>query len=76
MSYFPESSFQKKCFKMFKEDSVQIPTQRSRILRFFPDGPIMRLDAHQCQEASNSSRLHPSGCHVNTFGRSSEFDKN
>jgi hypothetical protein len=35
-----------KCFKMFKEDSVQIPTQRSRIPSFRPDGPVMRSDAH------------------------------
>jgi hypothetical protein len=33
---------------MFKEDFVQIPTQRSRIPWFRPDGSDMRLDAHQC----------------------------
>jgi len=40
-----------KCFKMFNEDSVQILTQRSWFQSFYPDDPIMRLDAHQCQEA-------------------------
>jgi hypothetical protein len=30
---------------------MQIPTQRSWIPRFRPDGPIMHPDAHQCQEA-------------------------
>jgi hypothetical protein len=52
---------------MLKEDSVQIPTQRSRILYFRLDGPVMRLDAHQYQEALNSSRLQPSEHHDNTF---------
>jgi hypothetical protein len=47
-----------KCFKMFKEDFVQIPTQRSRIPSFRPDGSVMRPDAHQ---DSNSSRLHLDG---------------
>jgi hypothetical protein len=36
---------------MFKEDSMQIPTQKSRIPRFRSDGLVMRSDAHQCQEA-------------------------
>jgi hypothetical protein len=40
-----------KLFQVFKEDSVQIPTQRSRILSFHPDGPAMRLDTHQWREA-------------------------
>jgi hypothetical protein len=54
---------------------MQIPTQRSRIPCFRPDGAIMRLDAHQCQEASNSSSLHPSRRHGNTFGHFSKFEK-
>jgi hypothetical protein len=37
-------------FKMFKEDFVHIPTLRSRILSFRPDGSVLRQDAHQCQE--------------------------
>jgi hypothetical protein len=32
-------------------------------------------DAHQCLEASNSSRLHPSGHNGKSSGRSSEFEK-
>jgi hypothetical protein len=35
---------------MFKEDFVQIPTQRSRIPSFRPNGPVIRPDTHQCQE--------------------------
>jgi hypothetical protein len=34
-----------------------------------------RSDAHQCLEASNSSRLHPSGRNGKSSGRSSEFEK-
>jgi uncharacterized membrane protein YccC len=34
-----------------------------------------RLDAHQCLEASNSSRLHPSGRNGKSSGRSLEFKK-
>jgi len=34
-----------------------------------------RQDAHQCLEASNSSRLHPSGRNGKSSGRSSEFEK-
>jgi hypothetical protein len=37
-----------KCFRCFKEDFVQISTQRSQIPSFHPNGPVMRLDAHQC----------------------------
>jgi hypothetical protein len=60
---------------MLKEDSVQIPSQRSRIPSFRLNGPDMRPDTHHCLEDSNSSRLHPSRRHGNTFGCSSEFDK-
>jgi len=75
MPFILESSFQKSGSKCSKEDSVQIPTQRSRIPRFIPDGPAMRPGTHQCPEVSNSSRLHPFGRHGNTFGRSSVFGK-
>jgi hypothetical protein len=34
-----------------------------------------RPDAHQCLEASNSSRFHPSGHNGKWFGHSSEFEK-
>jgi hypothetical protein len=35
-----------------------------------------RPNAHQCLEASNSSRLHPFGRNGKSSGRSSEFEKN
>jgi len=67
---------------MLKEDSVQIPSQRSRISSFRPDGPVMRLNGpimhpntHQCPEPLNNSRLHPSGHCDNASGCSLEFDK-
>jgi hypothetical protein len=69
------NSISEKLFQVFKEDFVQIPTQKSRIPCFHLDGPIMRPSAHQCREALNSSRLHPSGHHGNTSGLSSEFEK-
>jgi len=63
------------CFKKFKEDSVQIPSQRSRIPSFRPDGPVMHPNAHQCPEVLNCSKLHPSGRLSNASGRSSVFGK-
>jgi hypothetical protein len=35
-----------KAILVFKEDSMQIPTQKSQILYFHPDGPVKRPDAH------------------------------
>jgi hypothetical protein len=75
MLFISESSFQKSGSRRSKEDSVQIPSQKSQIQRFRPDGPIMRPDAHQYLEDSNSLRLHPSRRNGNTSRRSSEFDK-
>jgi hypothetical protein len=57
------------CFKKFKEDSVQIPSQKNWIPSFCPNSPYMCPDAHQCLEDSNCSSLHPSG-------RYSKFEKN
>jgi hypothetical protein len=37
----------KKAISVFKEDSVQIPTQKSWILCFRPNGSVKRPDAHQ-----------------------------
>jgi len=37
----------KKATSVFKEDSVQIPTQRSRITCFHPDNPVKHPDSHQ-----------------------------
>jgi hypothetical protein len=48
--------------------SVQFPCIRS-------DDVVFRPDAHQCLEASNSSKLHLAGCNGKSFGRSSEFEK-
>jgi len=55
---------------------LEIPSGRSsvkassvRTMRTF------RLDVLLCPEASNCSRLHPSECLNNTFGRLSVFDK-
>jgi hypothetical protein len=75
MPFISDSPFHKSGSRCSKEDSVQIPSQRSRIPSFHPDGPIMHPDAHQCLEDSNNSRLHPSVRHGNTFGHSSEFNK-
>jgi hypothetical protein len=75
MPFISESSFQKSGPRCSKEDFLQILTQRSQIPRFCPDGPVMRPDTHQCLEDSNNLRLHPSGCHGNTFECSLEFDK-
>jgi hypothetical protein len=56
---------------MFKEDSVQIPTQRSRISSFSLKGPIMRPDAHQRQEAElfKVASIRTSWQHVRTHFR-------
>jgi hypothetical protein len=35
----------KKAISVFKEDFVQFPTKKSRILCFRPDGPVKHLDA-------------------------------
>jgi hypothetical protein len=73
MPYILESSkYLEKVISMFKEDSVQIPTQRSRILCFRLDGPIMRPDAHQYREASEQfqvASVRTSWQHVRTHFR-------
>jgi len=53
---------------VFRPDAHQLATS-VRTTRSF------RLDAHQCLEASNSSRLHPFGRNGKSSGRSSEFEK-
>jgi len=81
MLLYPESTLQlcssKRFCKVFK-DLFQFPISRSDDVVFCPDAHqsatsvrttrSFRSDAHQCLEALNSSRLHPSG-------RSSEFEK-
>jgi hypothetical protein len=52
----------------FRLDAHQSSTS-VRTMRTF------RSDAHQCLEASNSSRLHSSGRSGKSSGRSSEFEK-
>jgi len=64
-----------KCFKMIKEDSVQIPIQKSWIPSFCPGGPVTRPNTHQCPQVSSSSRLHPSERSGNASERSSVFNK-
>jgi len=53
---------------VFRLDAHQLATP-VRMTRTF------RLDAHQCLEASNSSRLHPSGRNGKSSRHSSEFGK-
>jgi hypothetical protein len=75
MPFISEYSFQKRGSKCSEEDSVHIPSQRSRIPRFRPDDPYMHLDAHRCLKDSNNSRLHLSRRHGNMSGRLLEFEK-
>jgi hypothetical protein len=74
MTSFSVTSF-KKAISMFKEDSMQILTQKSWILCFRLDGLVMHPDTRQSEKLLNSSSVHPSGHHGNTSGRSSEFEK-
>jgi len=83
MLLYPESTLQLFC-EVFK-DLFRFPVSRPDDVVFRPDAHqsatsvrtmrSFRLDAHQCLEASNSSRLHPSGCNGKSFGSSSEFEK-
>jgi hypothetical protein len=75
MPFISRFFISEKCFKILKENSMQIPSKRSQIRSFRPDGPIMRPNTHQCLEDSNNSRLHPSRRRSNTSERSSVFDK-
>jgi len=53
-----------------------IPPGRSSVkASFVRTMRTFRLDAHQCLEALNSSRLHPSGRNGKSSGHSSEFEK-
>jgi hypothetical protein len=53
---------------VFRPDAHQSATSVRTTRTFGPD-------AHQCLEASNSSRLHPSGRNGKSSERSSEFEK-
>jgi hypothetical protein len=81
MLLYPESTLQLCSSRRFCEvfkDLFQFPVSRPDDVVFRPDAHqsgtsvrttrSFRPDTHQCLEASNSSRLHPSG-------RSSEFEK-
>jgi hypothetical protein len=76
MSFISESSFQKCALRSSKKILCRFQSQKRQIPSFRPDGPYMCLDAHQCPEDSNSSRLHLSESLSNTSGRSSKFEKN
>jgi hypothetical protein len=53
---------------VFRSDAHQSATSVRTMRSFLPD-------AHQCLEASNSSRLYPSGRNGKSSGRYSEFKK-
>jgi hypothetical protein len=85
---YPESTLQLCSSRRFCEvfkDLFRIPVNRPDDVVFRPDAHqsatsvrmmrTFRLDAHQFLEASNSSRLHPSGRNGKSSGRSSEFEK-
>jgi hypothetical protein len=85
MLFYPESTLQlcslRRFCKVFK-DLFRFPVNRPNDVVFRPDAHqsatsirttrTFRPDAHQCLEASNSSRLHPSGRNGKFSGRSSE----
>jgi hypothetical protein len=55
-------------FSVSRPDAHQLATSVWTTRSFRPD-------SHQCLEASNNSRLHPSGRNRKSSGRSSEFEK-
>jgi hypothetical protein len=76
MSYFSESStvFQKS-LQVFKRRFCADSNSEKSDPMLCTDGQVMRPDSRQCQEASNSSRLHPPGHHGSTSGRQTKFEK-
>jgi hypothetical protein len=88
MLLYPDSTLQLYSSRRFCEvfkDLFWFPVSRPDDLVFRPDDHqsatsvrttrTFRPDAHQCLEASNSSRLHPSGHNGKWSGHSSEFEK-
>jgi hypothetical protein len=88
MPLYPESTLELCSSRRFCEvfkDLFRFPVSRPDDVVFRPDAHqsatsvrtmrSFRPDAHQCLEASNSSRLHPSGRNGKLSGRSSEFEK-
>jgi hypothetical protein len=88
MLLYPESTLQlcssRRVCEVFK-DLFRFPGSCPDDVEFRPDAHhsatsvqttrTFLQDAHQCLEASNSSRFHPSGCNGKSSGRSSEFKK-
>jgi hypothetical protein len=88
MLLYPKSTLQlcssRRFYEVFK-DLFRFPGSRPDDVEFRPDAHLsatsvrttitFRLDAHQCLEASNSSRLHPSGRNGKSSGCSSVFEK-
>jgi hypothetical protein len=88
MLLYPESTLQLCSSRRFCEvfkDLFRFPVSRPDDVVFRPDTHqsatsvrttrSFRPNAHQCLEASNSSRLHPSGRNGKSSERSSEFKK-
>jgi hypothetical protein len=88
MLLYPESTLQLCSSRRFCEvfkDLFRFPVSRPDDMVFRLDAHqsatsvrtmrSFRPDAHQSLEASNSSRLHPSGRNGKSSGRSSEFEK-
>jgi hypothetical protein len=88
MLLFPESTLQlcssRRFYEVFK-DLFWFPVSRPDYVVFRLDAHQsatsirttrpFRPNAHQCLEASNSSRLHPSGCNGKSSECSSKFEK-
>jgi len=62
-------------FPVSRPDDVVIRPDAHQSATFVRTMRSFCPDAHQCLEAWNSSRLHPSGRNGKSFGRSSEFEK-
>jgi hypothetical protein len=88
MLLYPKSTLQLCSSRRFCEDFKDLfwfPISRPDDVVFHPDAHqsatsvqttrSILSDAHQCLEASNSSRLHPFGRNGKSSGRSSEFEK-
>jgi hypothetical protein len=88
MLLYPESTLQLCCSRRFSEvfkDLFRFPINSPDDVVFRSDAHqsatsvrttrSFRPDAHQCLEASNSSRLDPSGRNGKSSGHSSEFEK-
>jgi hypothetical protein len=62
-------------FPVSRPDDVVFRSNAHQSATSFQTTTSFRLDAYQCLEASNSSRLYPSGRNGKLPGRSSEFEK-